>query len=347
MAASARLQSALQHQISAGAPGAIASIEAPGAGLAWTGSAGRLTSEESRSLQPDDAFRIASVTKHMTATAAVRLAHDGKLALDDPLDGQLEPEFLSRWGAFEDLPRTTPRQLLAHTSGLPNYFGDEAFLARVKLEPDRVWDPAEFVDHVAERSKPDFRPGEGFSYTDTGYTVIGILLEQISGQPLHSIYREVAFDPLGMEGTWLEGHEPSRQPEIAHHYDGEVDMTELSPTIDWAGGGLVTTGPDLTSFVRGLWSGQILDSAGLDELTSWTAGTFFPPGYPVRYDDYGLGTGRVVVEGVELIGHTGFIGAFAFHAPEYDAVLVGTHNQSKVDRWPLVGALCRELRDVN
>ena len=124
-------------------------------------------------------------------------------------------------------------------------------------------------------------------------------------------------------------------------------MTELSPTIDWAGGGLVTTGPDLTSFVRGLWSGQILDSAGLDELTSWTAGTFFPPGYPVRYDDYGLGTGRVVVEGVELIGHTGFIGAFAFHAPEYDAVLVGTHNQSKVDRWPLVGALCRELRDVD
>jgi hypothetical protein len=53
------------------------------------------------------------------------------------------------------------------------------------------------------------------------------------------------------------------------------------------------------------------------------------------------------VEGVELIGHTGFIGAFAFYAPEYDAVLVGTHNQSQVDRWPLVGALCREIDNVN
>lgn len=347
MAAFPRLQAALENQISAGAPGAIASIEAPDASLVWTGSAGRLAREESRSLRPDDAFRIASVTKNVTAAVAVRLAHDGRLVLDDPLDGQLDSELLDRWRSFEDLPRTTPRQLLAHTSGLPNYFGDEAFIARVRRDPDRVWDPAEFVDHVAERSTPDFRPGEGFSYSDTGYTVVGILLEQITGQPLHSIYREVAFEPLGMEGTWLEGHEPSRQLEIAHHYDGEVDMTELSPTIDWAGGGLVTTGPDLTSFVRGLWSGQILDSDGLDELTSWTAGTSFPPGYAVRYDDYGLGTGRVVVEGVELIGHTGFIGAFAFHAPEYDAVLIGTHNQSQVDRWPLVGALCRELGNIN
>jgi hypothetical protein len=54
-----------------------------------------------------------------------------------------------------------------------------------------------------------------------------------------------------------------------------------------------------------------------------------------------------VVEDVELIGHTGCIGAFAFHAPEHDAVLVGTHNQSQVDRWPLVSALCRELRQAD
>ena len=68
------------------------------------------------------------------------------------------------------------------------------------------------------------------------------------------------------------------------------------------------------------------------------------PGHAVRYDQYGLGIGRITVEDVELQGHTGFIGAFAFHAPEYDAVIIGTHNASQVDRWPLVAALCRELR---
>jgi hypothetical protein len=58
------------------------------------------------------------------------------------------------------------------------------------------------------------------------------------------------------------------------------------------------------------------------------------------------GHGSITVEGVDLLGHTGFIGAFAFYAPEYDAVLVGTHNASHVDRWPLVAALCEQLRDT-
>ena len=123
-------------------------------------------------------------------------------------------------------------------------------------------------------------------------------------------------------------------------------MTTLSPTIDWAAGGLVTTAPDLAGFVRALWSGAILDSDGLEQLTRWTPGASFPTGHALRYDDYGLGLGRIAVEGVELVGHTGFIGAFAFYAPEHDAVLVGTHNQSQVDRWPLVAALCRELRNA-
>jgi len=344
MAVSARLQAALENQISAGAPGALASIEAPRAGLVWAGSAGRLARGEGRSLRPDDAFRIASVTKSVTAAVAAKLALEGRLILDGPLADQLAPELLERWRSLDGLPRTTPRQLLAHTSGLPDYFQDEAFVARVRREPNREWHPVELVDHVAAHRVPLFPPGKGFRYSDTGYVVVGILLEQITGQPLHTVYRQVAFDPLGMGRTWLEGHEPARGLEVAHHYHGELDMTTLSPTIDWAAGGLVTTAPDLASFVRGLWSGAILDPDGIEQLTRWTAGASFPPGHAIRYDDYGLGIGRVAVEGVELVGHTGFIGAFAFHAPEHDAVLIGTHNQSQVDRWPLVGALCRELR---
>ena len=154
------------------------------------------------------------------------------------------------------------------------------------------------------------------------------------------------FGPLEMDSTWLEGHEPARTPDAAHHYSGELDWTAISPTIDWAGGGLVTTTPDMTRFVRALWSGGIVGSHVLDELTRWTPAASFPPGHALRYERYGLGMGTNMVEGVELLGHTGFIGAFAFHAPEYDAVLAGTHNASHVDRWPLVAALCRELREA-
>src|SRR5262249_32701779 len=118
----------------------------------------------------------------------------------------------------------------------------------------------------------------------------------------------------------------------------------ISPTIDWAGGGLITTTADLARFVRALWSERIIGSGALGELTRWTPGAWFPPGHRLCYQRYGLGMGPHTVGGVELIGHTGFIGAFAFHAPRYDAVLAGTHNASQVDRWPLVAALCRELR---
>jgi D-alanyl-D-alanine carboxypeptidase len=345
-AVSARLQAALEAQVAAGAPGALARIEAPRADLTWGGAAGYLARGKSRALRPDDAFRAASVTKSVTAAVAVRLAHQGRLALDEPLAGQLAPELLNRWPALDALPRTTPRQLLAHTSGLPNYFTDEAFAARLRQEPRRAWRPAELVDHAAAYGTPRFPPGRGFEYSDTGYVVAGILVEQATGRPLHQVYRELVFGPVGMDTTWLEGHEPARTPDAAHHYSGELDWTTISPTIDWAGGGLVTTAPDLARFVRALWSEQILDSRALDELTRWTPGASFPPGHALRYERYGLGTGTNAVEGVELLGHTGFIGAFAFHAPEYDAVLAGTHNASHVDRWPLVAALCRELRQA-
>jgi D-alanyl-D-alanine carboxypeptidase len=233
----------------------------------WAGAAGYLARCSSRALRPDDAFRAASVTKSMTATVAVGLARQGRLALDEPLADQLAPGLLGRWRALDAFPRTTPRQLLAHTSGLPNYFTDQAFAARLRAEPGRAWRPVELVDHAAAYGTPRFPPGRGFEYCDTGYVVAGILVEQVTGRPLHEVYRELVFDPLGMDRTWLEGHEPARTPEVAHHYPGELDWTAISPTIDWAGGGLVTTAPDLARFVRALWSEQILGSRALDELT--------------------------------------------------------------------------------
>src|SRR5438874_11087511 len=92
-----RLQAALEAQVAAGAPGALARIEAPAAGLTWGGSAGNMARGNSRALRPDDAFRAASVTKSVTAAVAVRLAREGRVALDQPLADQLAPELLHRW----------------------------------------------------------------------------------------------------------------------------------------------------------------------------------------------------------------------------------------------------------
>jgi CubicO group peptidase (beta-lactamase class C family) len=68
--------------------------------------------------------------------------------------------------------------------------------------------------------------------------VAGILVEQLSGHSLHEVYRELVCDPARMDSTWLEGHEPARTPQVAHHYSDELDWT-ISPTIDWAGPGVM------------------------------------------------------------------------------------------------------------
>ena len=81
-------------------------------------------------------------------------------------------------------------------------------------------------------------------------------------------------------------------------------------------------------------------------MTRWTPGASLSVGHMLRYEHCGLGIGSNTVAGIELVGHTGLVGAFAFYAPEYDAVLVGTHNGSQVDRWPLVSALCEELQNA-
>lgn len=206
------------------------------------------------------------------------------------------------------------------------------------------WSPVELVDHAAAHGPRQFQPGGASPTTDTGYVVAGILVEQVTSRPLHEVYRELVFDPLEMDMTWLEGREPARTAEVARHDSDRFDWSTISPTIDWAGGGRATTAPDLARFVCGFWCGRIVTSGALGEMTQWTPGASFPPGHALRYDRYGLGVGRITVEDVALQGHTGFIGAFAFHAPEYDAVIAGTHNASEVDRRPLVAALCRELR---
>jgi D-alanyl-D-alanine carboxypeptidase len=343
---STELQAALEAQVAAGAAGALARLEAPRLGLDWAGAAGHVARDGGRRLRRGDSFRVASVTKHVTAAVALRLAQEGRFELDRSLADQLAPAWLARWRALETLPRITPRQLLAHTSGLHDYFHDAAFAERLRADPLRPWRPAELVDHAAAHGRPHFAPGEGFRYSDTGYVIAGLLIEQVAGRPLHEAYRALGFDPLGMDATWLEGHDIARACVVAHHYSDDLDLTTVTPTIDWAGGGLVSTSADLTRFVRGLWSGRIVDPDTLKDLTRWTPGAAFPPGHVVSYEQYGLGTGRLVVSGVELIGHTGFIGAFAFYAPEYDAVMAGSHSASAVDRRPLVEALCRALKSA-
>jgi D-alanyl-D-alanine carboxypeptidase len=295
-------------------------------------------------LDAEVAFRIASVTKMMTATALLVLADQGRCRLDDPTGRHLPRNLVDR---FQDSKgraygaAITLRQLLDHTSGLPNFFSQPPILDAVRHGGGRRrFTPPDLVDLAAAGQPPTSPPGTARFYTDTGFLLAGLIIEALTRRPLQEAYRELVLDPAGMADTSLESSDeaPRRRDIAPHDLDGH-DITDMDPTVDWAGGGLVSTAADLAAFLQALTRGQLLSAGAWSEMTRWQPG---PAGY---YDDYGLGLGRYRFPAAQVVGHHGVWGAFAFWFPELDAVITGTVNTGRVDRRPLLGAVVRALTD--
>jgi D-alanyl-D-alanine carboxypeptidase len=309
----------------------------------WAAAATTHPNDQAGELDVDAAFRIASVTKMATATALLLLADRGRCALDDPTGLHLDAGVVDRFHDNEGrayAAALTLRQLLDHTSGLPNYFLHPSILDAVRHGGGRRrFTPPDLVDLAAE-APPSAPRGTTRSYTDTGFVLAGLIIENLTGRPLHEAYHDLVLDPAGMTDTWLESsNEAPRRLEIASHDLEGHDITDMDPTVDWAGGGLVSTAADLAAFLRALTGGQLVSSGAWSEMTRWRPG---PAGY---YDDYGLGLGRYQFPQAHVVGHHGVWGAFAFWSPELDAIISGTVNTGHVDRRPLLGAVVEALAD--
>lgn len=341
-----RLRSVLDLR-AGGDPGIILAVDAPSLGPPWTGATGRFALTETRPLSPDDPFRAASVTKAVTAATLLRLAAAGRLGLDDPLGGHLPATLVDRVHRLDGVSRgasITLRQLLSHTSGVRDYIGDERFVAALRADPSRTWAPSELVEQAITLGPPSFPPGAGFRYSDTGYVLLGLVVEAVTAGPLARAYRDLVLDPLGMERTYLEWHEPPRGGSVSHAYLGEVDLTSVNTSFDWGGGGLVSTAGDLVRLARGLVAGPLLDERWRRELTAWVPETRWEPASTARYARYGLGVGANTAAGEEIVGATGAWGAFAYFWPGGDAAIAGTVNRFGVDRAPLLHAVVWALK---
>jgi D-alanyl-D-alanine carboxypeptidase len=318
-------------------------VETPRWPEGWTAAA---TShrDDGGGLDAEVAFRIASVTKMMTATALLVLADQRRCRLDDPTGRYLPSDVVDRFRDRQGRAygaAITLRQLLDHTSGLPDFFSQPPILDAVRHGGGRRrFTPHDLVDLAAVGEPPSSPPGTVRSYTDTGFVLAGLIIQALTRRPLHEAYRELVLDPAGMADTWLESstEAPRRRDIASHDFDGH-DITDMDPTVDWAGGGLVSTAADLAAFLRALTRGQLVSTRAWSEMTRWQPG---PAGY---YDDYGLGLGRYSFPAAQVVGHHGIWGAFAFWSPELDACITGTVNTGRVDRRPLLGAVVRALTD--
>jgi D-alanyl-D-alanine carboxypeptidase len=328
-------------------PGELLHVHAPARGVDATLAAGVAERESGRPLRPDHGFRVASVTKTFVAVAVLRLVEEGRLGLDDPVGRVLPAEYAAvlREGGY-DLERITVRHLLTHTSGVYDYAMDERYFAAAFGDPARRWTPMEQVRAAMAWGSPRFEPGAGFHYSDTGYVLLGALLEHLSGRPLAAALRSlVGYGRLGLDGTYLETLEPAPAGagELTFPYFGDQHLAGMDASVDlYGGGGLVSTARDLARFYRALLRGEVLRHPETLAAMRTVPG----PGARAPGGAYAMGLQRRTIGGEECWGHTGFWGTAAYHCPASDVTLVRHVNQARPGPEFVFRALYERIAEV-
>jgi D-alanyl-D-alanine carboxypeptidase len=257
-----------------------------------------------RPMQPGLHYRVGSVTKPLVATVVLQLVGEGRLSLQDTV---------ARWlpGILPYGDQVTIRQLLNHTSGVPDYGAEPlqtlfgSFQGRF-----RVWTPQQLVALVADQP-PLFAPGTSWSFSNTNYVLAGLIVEAATGHTLGQELARRIFGPLGLRDTFFPVDSPGIPSPSSRGYslplgaeEGPLlDFTVYNPSQFWAEGNLISTLADLTRFFRALLGGRLLPPGLLAEMT-----TPVPTGQP----GMGYGLGLLVLDTPlgRLIGHDGSIPGF-------------------------------------
>lgn len=242
-----------------GAPGIAAAVKLPD-GTVWYGATGVMW-PDGPPVTVDTPFSWGSITKTLVAALTLRRAAEGVLDLDATLDG---------W--FPDYPqarRITLRMLLGHTSGIFNYFLHPDFAKRVYQDPLHEWTPQEILSLTGKRTNP---PGKAFSYSNTNYVLLGLVLEQVTGQPLADQVRDQLLVPLGLDQTvfqqagrpvGLVGAKGFWKKKNGRGYEEWSDGTDFRPTtsaatVAWAAGAVEGSVRDLLDWEMALYEGDVL-----------------------------------------------------------------------------------------
>jgi D-alanyl-D-alanine carboxypeptidase len=268
-------------------------------------------------MRPELRFRAGSMTKSLVAAVVLRLAAEGRLSLADPLE---------RWlpGTLRYGDRVSLRQLLNHTGGVPHRTATlEQALYASRPGRLRAWTPQALVALVAmvADQPPAFPAGTAWSYSNTGYVLLGLVVEAASQRTLGQELGRSILGPLGLRDTLLPDSTPEIPGPSSHGYslplgphgealDGPLlDFTVQNPSWAGAAGALVSTLPDLTRFFRALLGGRLLPPPLLAEMTTMVE---VPPGsIPLPlYHRYGLGLLEVETPAGPLLGNAGGIPGF-------------------------------------
>jgi len=256
--------------------------------------------------ETDTKFRIGSITKQFTAMLILQLVEGGKLKLDGKLSEYL-PDYRKDVG-----DKVTIHHLLTHTSGIPSYTGLPKFFEDVSRDPYTV---AEFVKKYTS-GELEFEPGAKFRYNNSGYFLLGALIEKLHGKPYEQVLKENIFDPLGMKNSGFDHHDvilPKRASGYQKTSAGYTNAPYLDMSIPYAAGSLYSTVEDLYLWDQALYADKLISAASKELM------------YKPFLDNYAYGWGirKVTLSGskevVNSVQHSGGINGFSTIIVRYPA----------------------------
>jgi serine beta-lactamase-like protein LACTB len=316
----AQADSRLSRYFKADQPGAVVLLMQDGKVLFKKGY-GLANVELSVPIKPDMVFRIGSVTKQFTAAAVMLLVEEGEVDLQAPISRYLE-KLPKAW------KKVTVEQLLNHTSGIPDYAESGAAWEhrREDLTPTQLLE--KYVsDQPLEYDDP---PGSHYHYTNTGYILLGMLIEKISGQPYARFLRKYVLEPLDLNYTRYDTGTELIPGMVSGYIHGPKPAPYYSVTHNYSAGGLVSNAEDLAYWTLALHSGKVVKP---ESLTRMLTPTRLKNGEEISY---GFGLGFRQSQGNRLVSHTGGLPGFsciveADPATKAVAVILNNTNDYKED----------------
>ncbi|MGR2744120.1 serine hydrolase domain-containing protein [Bacillus sp. N6] len=297
------VKEAMRDTLKLGYPGILAKTSE--GGKTWSYAAGVANLSTKKAMKTDFRFRIGSVTKTFTATVVLQLAGENRLNLDDSIEKWL-PGVIQGNGYDDKL--ITIRQLLNHTSGIANYTRSKDF----NMMDTKKSYTAEGLVKMGISMPPDFAPGKSWSYSNTGYVLLGILIEKVTGNSYAEEIENRIIEPLELANTFLPGNS-SVIPGTKHargyiQLDGASepkDVTYYNPSMGSSAGDMISTADDLNKFFSYLLGGKLLKEQQLKQML-----TTVPTGVD-ELGDSGLGIFKMKLSNGESIwGHGGTIPGF-------------------------------------
>lgn len=309
------------------APGLVLYVETPDG--VYLNAAGVSNLEEGTPMETTDILEIGSNTKSMTIVLLMQLVEEGLISLDDPLSQYLPDQA----ALLPNGDQVTIRQMAQHTAGFYDY-GDNIIAAGIS-DPaglEMGFAPAELVQDAVDNGTPYFAPGEEgqWHYSNTGYILLGMIIESLTGETYGDLIQTRIFDPLGMESAvFLEGV-PQEGEITTHGYwwqgDNIVDTTNWNASQGWAAGAAAMTAADLATYGKALAAGELFQNPEtLNEML-----TFDPAAISMLGTPYGLGLFDVAGDG-SVWGHAGQTLGFQslwFTDPEKEIIVVGLTNSA-------------------